>query len=223
MPPERPPTSLFSLPGGPKGTRCPSVRHFHSQNYNDPKARWDSVCTLGFDLVFSNFVSEELPGHVCSRAVLLQLPTGQATALVFSVRFISGHKILCSPKVFSFFPVDTCYSYAKICSIMSHFLLIRQLCWETTVIFKALPKLLMCIYPAEQTCLELLAILSASDIVPFVSFNETGRNNSLLTVCWGKGGQGEPMRVDSMCLSAGFQTCCSFVLAWFCSKTLSTG
>lgn len=147
--------------------------------------------------------------------------SGHSSRLLCQIYFRSHNPLLSQPSVFfNFSPVDTCYSYAKICNIISHFALVGQLFRESTVIFKALLKLLMCIYSAEQTCPEPLAILSASGTVSFVSFNETGRNNSLLTVCRSKGGRGEPMNVDSVCLSAGFQTCCSFVLGWFCSKTL---
>lgn len=52
------------------------------------------------------------------------------TIPVISVRSISGHTILCSPKPLSFFyfsPVDTYYSQAKICSIIYHVVLIGQL------------------------------------------------------------------------------------------------
>lgn len=57
-------------------------------------ARW--ALTLSSAIV----VSEELPGEVCSQAVLLQQPhqSARCTTLVFSVRSISGHTILCNPK-----------------------------------------------------------------------------------------------------------------------------
>lgn len=39
--------------------------------------------------------------------------------------------------------------------------------------------LLMCVYPTEQACPELFAILSASATVSFVSSNETERKSSI--------------------------------------------
>lgn len=84
---------------------------------------------------------------------------------------------------------------------------------------------MMSIYPAEQACPEWFAILSASGTVSFVSSNETERHSRLLIVCRSKGGRGEPIGVSGLCLSSGFQTCCSFVFAtrsgWSCTKTLS--
>lgn len=100
-------------------------------------------------------------------------------------------------------------------------MLIGRLCRDCSVVFKALQILLMFIYAAEQACPELFAILSASGAVSFVSSNEMERNSGLLTVCRGKGGRGEPMSVDDLCLPAGFQTCCSFVSGRSCSKMLS--
>lgn len=55
------------------------------------------------------------------------------------------------------------------------------------MVVKAL-QMLMCIYPAEQTCPELFAILAASGTVSFVSFNETERKSRMVMVCRSKGG-----------------------------------
>lgn len=98
--------------------------------------------------------------------------------------------------------------------LQHNLVLIGQLCWASTAVFRALRLLLMCIYWAERASPELFAILSASGTVSFVSSNVIERDHGLLTMFRGKGGSSEPMRVDDLCLSAAIQTYCSFVLGW---------
>lgn len=83
---------ISSLYRVPIGTCCLSVWHFHVQNHNDPTTRLHSLCTLGFDLVSTDSVSEELPEEVCSQAVLLQPPIHQPTAFPLGQIFFRSHQ-----------------------------------------------------------------------------------------------------------------------------------
>lgn len=145
-------------------------------NRSDPTARWDSLCTLGFDLVFSNFVSEELPGEVCSQAVLLQPPTSQPTAPRHSslqIYFRSHNPLQSQDTAFSFlfffFFMFLLLTLIIAVLHLQHNLALRAyrpaLLRLRDSLSKALQMLLMCTYPAEQACPQLSAILSASATV----------------------------------------------------------
>lgn len=79
---------FFISPLAPLGPAVRLCDIFIRRTAVTPTSRLDIVCTLGFDLVLSNFVSEELPGEECSQAVLLQSPVAPPHFLVSS---ISGH------------------------------------------------------------------------------------------------------------------------------------
>lgn len=105
-------SSLRSSPVGPAVCLCDI---FICRTAMPPQRDW----MLGYDLVFSNFVPEELPREVCSQAVFLQPPTTQLTAPPHSSLlgpiYFRSHNPLQSRDASSFFmfcPVDTYYSSA---------------------------------------------------------------------------------------------------------------
>lgn len=218
-----PPALSFSSSSGPFGTCCPAIWHFPSLKHNDCTARW--VC----DLVFRAIVLEKgrvrCPPLAIWTSTLPPAPSGPfyCFAFFFFFKFQSiflGGTLCCSPKLLSFFILLLLTPNTEV--LHSQYDLIfgahRAVCWDWTLILNALQILPMCVYPAEQACPELFAILSASGTLSFVSSNEMERKCVLLTGCRSKGGTGQPMTGDGPCLSAGFGSRFSFVTGWSCSK-----
>lgn len=174
-------------------------------------ARWALTLSLAI------LSQKSCQGEVCSQAVLLQPPDSQPSAPDHSGRlgqiYFRSQSPLQSQDTLFFYDFLLLTLVAGL-HLQHNLVLIGQLCWASTAVFRALRLLLMCIYWAERASPELFAILSASGTVSFVSSNVIERDRGLLTMFRGKGGSSEPMRVDDLCLSAAIQTYCSFVLGW---------
>lgn len=154
-------------------------------------------------------------------------PLNQTTP-AFSVRSIFlkvwsiflGRTFLCSPKPLSFFIMCLLTPNIEVLRLQYNliFCAYRACLLRLDSHFQSSAEAPDVYLPSRAGLSSAVWYLICCGTLSFVSSNEMERKSVLLTGCRSKGGSSEPMTVDDLCLSAGFQSCYSFVLGWSCLR-----